>query len=121
MEKLTFESLPTAVESLTRNQARILDGMSEIQKLLKGFNNPSDDDLPVDINEASKIIGRAKGTIYNKISTHSIPHHKKGGSIYFFKSELLEWLKTGKVETDEELEQGKNERLNNLFHNRKKR
>ena len=121
MNRLTLESMPSAVESLIRNQTRILESIDLIKEQINSLNQPSNDDLPINIIEASKVTGRAKGTLYNKVSAHAIPHHKKDGSIYFFKSELLEWLKTGKVETDEELEQGKNERLNNLFHNRKKR
>ena len=119
MEKLTLETLPTAVENLVQSQTLILDGMAKIQNQLKGFNDSSQEELPINIKEASKIIGRAVGTIYNKINNHSIPHYKEGGKIYFFKSELLEWLRKGKVETNLSLYEGKNERLNNVFHNRK--
>ena len=60
----------------------IADEIENRQKLL--------DDTIIGVEEASAILGYKKKTIYNKIN--EIPHHKVGGSIRFFKSELLSYV-----------------------------
>jgi excisionase family DNA binding protein len=60
---------------------------------------PGEDQKPLGISEAAKHIGKSKPTIYRLVGEREIPHHKKGGKLYFFKEELDEWIKTGKVKT----------------------
>lgn len=57
-----------------------------------------DQEIPVDINEASVFVKKSKYTLYGKVSRNEIPFHKRGKHLYFFKSELITWLKTGKRE-----------------------
>lgn len=49
------------------------------------------------IEQASLFLGLAKGTLYNKVSKNEIPHRKPkaGGRLYFFKSELIDWIDNG--------------------------
>jgi excisionase family DNA binding protein len=49
----------------------------------------------IDINEATKVIHKAKQTIYQYCSKKNIPHIKSGGKIYFKRSELLSWVENG--------------------------
>ncbi|SHK60695.1 DNA binding domain-containing protein, excisionase family [Maribacter aquivivus] len=58
----------------------------------------SEQEIPVDINEASVFVKKSKYTLYGKVSRNEIPFHKRGKHLYFFKSELITWLKTGKQE-----------------------
>ena len=43
-------------------------------------------------------------TIYGWTSQRLIPHYKKGNRLYFFKSEIDEWLKSGRIKTNAEIE-----------------
>jgi hypothetical protein len=43
-------------------------------------------------------------TLYEKTSRKLIPHFKKGNKLYFHLSELQDWIRQGKVRTQEEIE-----------------
>lgn len=46
--------------------------------------------------ECASFIGKKLSTIYQYTSTGSIPFHKKGKSIYFLRTEIINWIKDGK-------------------------
>ena len=47
----------------------------------------------IDIDQAAKLLGKAKGTVYHLTSSGKIPHHKEGSKVYFYTDELREWQK----------------------------
>lgn len=63
-------------------------------------------DLPdiLNIREAALFLKLKITTLYEKTSHKVIPHFKKGNKLYFKRKELEEWIKTGKVNTKQELE-----------------
>lgn len=77
--------------------------LDKIQATLENLNNQSKGDLPendlINVNYAAKILDTTKGTIYNLVHEKRIPYHKQGSKLYFFKSELLKWIKEGRRET----------------------
>ena len=46
------------------------------------------------ILEAMEITGYARQTIYDKIHKGTIPYFKKGGRLFFSRSELRNWIKS---------------------------
>ena len=50
------------------------------------------------IDEVEKITGLARQTIYGRVSNGTIPFYKgeNGKRLYFIKSEILEWMASGK-------------------------
>jgi excisionase family DNA binding protein len=51
-------------------------------------------DEPLTIDQAAALIHKKKQTIYSYCSLGKIPFHKSGNHNIFFRSELVEWLKT---------------------------
>lgn len=98
MEALSFEKLPEQVAFL-RNEFKELK-----QLILQGNHSQPKADNPLSIDEVSEFIGKSKPTIYGYVSRNEIPHSKSGGRLYFFKSELIEWIKQSRVKTIQELE-----------------
>ena len=47
----------------------------------------------------------AKATLYGYVSANKIPHHKGAKKLRFLKSEIDEWLKSGKRKTISEIKQ----------------
>jgi excisionase family DNA binding protein len=45
----------------------------------------------VDINVASRILGRSVGAVYQLTSNNKVPFHKDGSKVYFHTDELQEW------------------------------
>ena len=86
MEAITFENLPSAV-------AELQSDLQEIKELLLTSERP-EPDHPLGVDGASAFIGKSKPTIYREVSKGDIPFHKQSGRLYFFKSELIAWLKS---------------------------
>jgi len=96
---------------------------AEIQQLIESavqkaiIQNPTNDkvqaDVFLDVNQAAAFIGIAKATLYGKCSDQLIPHFKKGKKLYFDQKELIEWLKTGKRKTIDDIHASANTYLGN--------
>lgn len=77
-------------------------------------SNSSNENLPINIDEAVRITGLAKATIYSKFSRREIPGYRRGQKLYFYKSELLEWINSGRRSTNGELAEIKANVANNI-------
>ena len=76
------------------------------ENIIKSMNpsKPSDEDVFVCIDETVKMVHLSKATIYGLTHRKEIPFHKRGKRLYFLKSEILDWIKSGKQESKSELE-----------------
>lgn len=107
MEPLKFENLPNAVAELQK-------GQSEILALLLNKAEPQPKiETPIQLDEVVPITGLTKPTLYGYVQRNEIPYHKKGNRLYFFKSEIIDWIKTGRQKTLKELEAGVDAYLSN--------
>lgn len=50
----------------------------------------------IGIDEAANILGLKRSTLYAHTSNRTIPHCKRGGRLYFRKSELIHWVSQGR-------------------------
>jgi len=99
VNEISFENLPKAV-------AHLVNELAEIKSLVeKGQTSvvPSKR-VPIGIDEACQIIGKAKPTIYALVRKRLLPCYKNGKKLYFFEDELLEWISKGKKKTLREIE-----------------
>ncbi|WP_051286339.1 helix-turn-helix transcriptional regulator [Salinimicrobium terrae] len=62
------------------------------------------------IDELCELIGYKKTSIYGLVQKNKIPYHKKG-KLFFLKSEIMEWLKSGKKATGEDIKRKADEYL----------
>src|SRR5687768_13534004 len=99
MPTITFDQLPQAVSQL-------YDKLSNIEALLKEVNNlaPKPDEL-LTVTEAARFLNLSIPTIYGKVSRNEIPVNKQGKRLYFYKSELGNWIKEGRKKTVSEIRQ----------------
>lgn len=68
------------------------DELADIMPTLSGQDTATiETEKPRNIKEAADFMGCAEQTIYQNIK--KIPHKKRFGKLYFFKSELLAYLK----------------------------
>lgn len=96
---ISFENLPKAV-------AHLVNELAEIKSLVEKGQTPlvSQKRIPIDIEEACRIISKAKPTVYALVRKRMIPCYKNGKKLYFFEDELLEWISKGKKKTLQEIE-----------------
>lgn len=99
--EITFEKLPEAI-------AIIMAEVVSIRKLLEERPAPIPPVLdPIDIDEACQLIMKSKSTVYSLVRKQKIPCYKAGKKLYFYKTELLDWITSGKkkciAETKEDI------------------
>ncbi len=67
------------------------------------FQSKAETDEIGGIDLAVQITGKSKPTIYSLCHNRLIPHSKRGKKLYFSRTELTEWLKSGKRKTQAEI------------------
>jgi len=77
------------------------------------------EETPIKIDEVSKLIGYKKQTIYEYCRFNKIPYHKKNNRLFFFRSEITDWVKQGKQKTLIEIEADTDAFLSNRTQRRK--
>jgi len=101
MENLTFDQLPKAVTTLTKE-------VSELKRLLieKQENTPTEQpEQLLTVQEAAQFLNLTVPTIYSKVSKGELPVMKRSKRLYFSSNELMEYLKEGRKKSNAEIEQ----------------
>lgn len=68
------------------------------------------DDPILTIDELAELLSMTKGSIYGLVHKNAIPYHKKG-KLYFLKSEILDWIKSGKRKESSSIQEKADEYL----------
>jgi hypothetical protein len=77
--EITFDSLPQAV-------AYLVDEVAAIKLLVENRQaSPPVKRVPIGINDACRIIGKAKPTVYALVRKRLLPCYKNGKKLYFLK------------------------------------
>lgn len=95
--ELTFEQLPKAVVTIIESLERIENLLSSKSKV--GLVS----DRLMTVKDAAEYLSITSSAIYKLTHTNKIPFNKKGKRVYFLKSDILEWVKSGKIKTSDEI------------------
>ena len=96
-EKVSFDELPQAVAYLTEKVEELSVMVSKLQPVQKPQERK-----PIEVDMACTILKKAKPTIYNLVRKGVLPAYKKGKKLYFYEDELLQWIETGRKETNQQ-------------------
>jgi len=66
------------------------------------------------VDDVVKILGLAKATIYSKTSRNELPYMKRGKKLYFRESEIMKYLKDGKVLSNDEVQENARKMIGRL-------
>lgn len=83
----TFNDIPVLL-------ARIDDKLGIIAAWIQNGASRQDPHAILTIDEAVAFTGYSKSAIHSATSKGTIPHFKRGNKLFFFKDELVEWLKS---------------------------
>jgi len=99
VNEISFDNLPNAV-------AHLIKELDSIKNLIEQEKSPqvNNQRVPIGIEQACKLIGKAKPTVYTLARLRKIPSYKKGKHLYFFEDELLEWIEKGRRKTLQEIQ-----------------
>lgn len=98
-DDMTFDKLPEAVGFL-------ISEISELKTMLQEATKKRTEPIkrvPVNIDRACEITGKAKSTIYALVRNREMPSYKAGKNLYFYEDELLAWINSGKRKTHSEI------------------
>lgn len=99
METLTFDQLPKAVTMLTKE-------VSELKRLLieKQETPTEQPEQLLTIQEAANFLSLSVPTMYSKVSKNELPYMKRSKRLYFSMTELMHYLKQGRIKTNSEIQ-----------------
>lgn len=99
MKQFTFEDLPNII-------GKLFFKLDKIEKLLKARKiSDSDNEELLTIEGAAQLLKLSVATIYTKVCKNEIPVNKQGKRLYFYRAELLDWIKAGRIKTSAEIQQ----------------
>lgn len=99
MENVVFTQLSISeIRNLLRQE---LKDFFETQISKRESQQPTDTLLTVP--QAANFLSLSVPTIYTKVSKNELPFMKRGKRVYFTESELLDYLKKGRIKTNEEV------------------
>jgi len=100
MKPFTFDQIPIMMKKL-------YDKLEHLEKLIERISPTGENqDELLNIQEVSKLLNLSVSTIYSKVCKREIPFNKQGKRIYFYKHELMKWIKLGRVKTYLEVQNG---------------
>lgn len=96
----TFDQLPGEVHRLSR----MVESMHKL--FMQQTQSTEKQDQKFNVEEAAEFLGVTVPTIYSKKSKGELPACKAPGSkrLFFFKSDLIQYLKQGRQQTNSEIE-----------------
>jgi excisionase family DNA binding protein len=98
MQVITFEQIPSFLAFLGEKINTIEERVS-ISAL-----NTTEIERPTDVEGAADHVSLDYQTIYRLVREKKIPFYKQGRKLYFYRSELNEWIRSGKPGLSEELQ-----------------
>jgi len=94
-ETLSFEAMPQAILELMHKVDTLRADIGELKERCQ----PPADEPMIGIDEACKILQRAKSTVYALAQAHKIPFYQPGKMLQFKRSELMAWMESARQET----------------------
>ena len=90
---ISYNDLPEAI-------SEVLKRISRIEEIFSAPSTQEPAEELLDSQQAADLLHITLPTLYNKAG--KLPHYKNGKRLLFKKSELMEYVKTGRRKTDQE-------------------
>ena len=81
-------------------EALLLDIKSQLQNPV---STPDENDEILTVEKTAKFLSLTVPTIYSKVSRGELPVMKRGHRLYFSQQDLLNYLKLGRIKTNDEI------------------
>lgn len=92
MDNITFEAMPQAISELIQKVDTLQSTVAALQK----HCSKQQVEQMIGIDEACKILSRAKSTVYALTQAHKIPFYQPGKMLQFKRSELMAWMESAR-------------------------
>ena len=98
----TQQEIPNPFVEVIRKVDQVEQRLINIERAMGGKSSENED--LTDLDGAMEVTGKARQTLYGLVSKNAIPHFKRGNKLYFSKTALREWIISGKVPTQSEIQ-----------------
>jgi excisionase family DNA binding protein len=88
ISSIPFDQIPALLIDLA-------DNVGIIKSTVLNHNTSFQCEPPIDVQQAGVHVFLDEQTIYRLVRQKKIPFHKQGRKLYFYKSELNDWIKSG--------------------------
>ena len=101
-QQIKFEDLPQATSDIMSEVKALRSTVEQLVCELKSSPSSDNKEEMVGIDEACRILGLKKPTVYHKAQRREIKSYKPKGSkmLMFKRSELIEWMENKGMEID---------------------
>ncbi len=106
---INLEKIPSYVK-LEITKEDLIEFANQLVKQIQPIPQIPEKDI-FNISEAAEYLGLAKQTLYGYTSTNKIPFKKVNKKLFFHKKDLVKWLDSGKVQSQDEVEDDLNNYL----------
>lgn len=94
-----FESIMNRLDDLEKK-------FDQVTSVLESKASPPDQEEPLTVGQAAEFLSMKKNTVYYMTSRDLIPFVKRGKYLYFFKKDLINWLRSSRKPASFEIEHG---------------
>lgn len=94
---ITFDSMPAAL-------GQLMEQVAHLQRKLDAVTSasPAHPSEFLNADEAADLLQLSKQSLYVKTMNRTVPHIKRGKRLYFDRSELIAFIRGGRVRTSTE-------------------
>ena len=108
-------------EVLNSRLDEIFNRLDEIQNSKDDSRDVEESKIILNVREAAELLNLSVYSIYAKTSKKEIPFSKRGRHLYFFRGDLIDWLRKAAFKTKDQIEQEAHDVLLNQKHRPAKR
>lgn len=105
-DKITFNDVPRLMGDMMAEIKAMRAQVTSLEQQARMIPvTPSTEPVhrPLSTEQVCKLVHRKRDTIYRLARTGCIPCYKQGKFLEFFEDEIMEWLKTNKYSTNEQM------------------
>lgn len=92
---ISFNDLPEAI-------SEVLKRISRIEEIITAPSPPEQGEELLNAQQAADLLQITLPTLYNKVAKREIPHIKKHKRLMFYRSELMDYLNSGRRKTSQQ-------------------
>lgn len=100
-DQLTYNDIPGAISFLLKENLEIKRLLHDVLQSTSRLNGSNSKEV-MNVKQAAVFLSRSESGIYGLINKRKIPFSKVDGSITFLRCDLIEWIKSGRQNTESE-------------------
>ncbi|WP_128547769.1 helix-turn-helix domain-containing protein [Larkinella soli] len=99
---VSWDLIPTIIYKQSQQISALTEEITSLKELIQSPTKPHKQDIG-GVEIFCEVTGLARQTAYNLTAKGRVPHSKVAGRLWFSRTELIQWLQSGKQKTSAEI------------------